>query len=66
MIWRRLRKATKEEEIQFGKMMEEEKVGCKDQFAMLFSAFFVLFLPAAGVLVGFGTFIFWIIHLICG
>ncbi len=64
MIWRRLRKATKEEEIQFGKMMEEEKVGCRDQFAMLVSAFFVVFLPAAGVLIAFGALILWIMSLL--
>ncbi len=66
MIWRRLRKATKEEEIAFGKMMEEEKVGCKDQFAMLFSAFFVIFLPAVLVLLGFGGLILWLMSLIIG
>ncbi len=66
MIWKRLRKATKEEEIQFGKMLEEEKVGCKDQFAMLVSAFFVIFLPAVLVLLGFGALILGLMSMLFG
>ena len=50
MIFKRLKKSTKEEEEQFGLMMEEEKVGCADKFAMLVAAFFTIMLPCIAVL----------------
>ena len=45
MIFGRLKKSTPEQEEQFGKMMEEEKVGWKDKLAMLISAYLVIMIP---------------------
>lgn len=61
MIFKRLKKSTKEEEEQFGKMFEEEKVGWKDKFAMIFSAFFVIVLPCIVILVLLALFMLWIV-----
>jgi len=61
MIFKRLKKSTKEEEQQFSDMFEEEQVGWKDKLAMLIAAFFTLMLPAIAVLLGFAGLIMWII-----
>ena len=45
MIFGRLKKSTPEQEEQFGRMMEEEKVGWKDKLAMLISAYLVIMVP---------------------
>lgn len=63
MIFKRLKKSTKEEEEQFSQMFEEEKVGWKDKFAMLIAAFFTIMLPCVAVLLGFAALIMWIIGL---
>ena len=64
MIFKRLKKSTKEEEAQFSQMLEEENVGWKDKLAMLIAAFFTIMLPCVAVLLGFAAFIMWIIGLI--
>ena len=64
MIFKRLKKSTKEQEEQFGRMLEEEKVGCADKFAMLVAAFFTIMLPCVAVLLGFAAVILWILGLI--
>lgn len=64
MIFKRLRKSTPEEEEQFGRMLEEEKVGWKDKFAMLVSAFFVIIIPCLLVLIGMSVFMLWIFGLL--
>lgn len=64
MIFKRLKKSTKEDEQQFAQMMEEEKVGWADRFAMLISAFFVIMLPCIGILLAFAGLIMWIIGLL--
>lgn len=46
MIWRRLKKATREQEEEFRERMSDEKLTAKDRFAMVFSAFLVIVLPA--------------------
>ena len=63
MIFKRLKKSTKEEEERFGLMMEEEKVGWKDKLAMLIAAFFTIMLPCVAVLLAFGGLIMWILSL---
>ena len=63
MIFKRLKKSTKEQEEQFGRMLEEEKVGCADKFAMLVAAFFTIMLPCIAVLLAFAGLIMWIIGL---
>ena len=49
---KKLKKSTKEDEVAFGKMLGEEKIGFKDGFAMLVSAFLVILLPCLLLLVG--------------
>lgn len=61
MIFKRLKKSTKEQEEQFGRMMEEEKVGCADKFAMLVAAFFTIMLPCIAVLVAFAALMLWLV-----
>ena len=61
MIFKRLKKSTKEQEEQFGRMLEEEKVGCADKFAMLVAAFFTIMLPCIAVLVAFAALMLWLI-----
>ena len=63
MIFKRLKKSTKEEEEQFSLMMEEEQVGWKDKFAMLIAAFFTIILPCVAVLLGFAGLMMWILSL---
>ena len=64
MIFKRLKKSTKEEEEQFGLMMEEEQVGWKDKLAMLIAAFFTIMLPCIAVLLAFAGLIMWIVGLL--
>ena len=63
MIFKRLKKSTKEEEAQFSMMLEEEEVGWKDKLAMLIAAFFTIMLPCVAVLLGFAALILWIVGL---
>ena len=63
MIFKRLKKSTKEEEAQFSQMLEEEQVGWKDKLAMLIAAFFTIMLPCVAVLLGFAALILWIVGL---
>ena len=63
MIFKRLKKSTKEEEEQFSMMLEEEKVGWKDKLAMLIAACFTILLPCIAVLLAFAGLIMWIIGL---
>ena len=63
MIFKRLKKSTKEEEERFGLMMEEEQVGWKDKLAMLIAAFFTIMLPCVAVLLAFAGLIMWILSL---
>lgn len=49
---KRLKRSTHEEDEKFGNMLKEEKIGFKDGFAMLISAFAVIVLPCLLVLAG--------------
>ena len=64
MIFKRLKKSTKEEEARFSRMLEEEQVSWKDKLAMLIAAFFTIMLPCVAVLLAFGGLIMWIIGLL--
>ena len=64
MIFKRLKKSTKEEEAQFSRMLEEEQVGWKDKLAMLIAAFFTIMLPCIGVLLAFAALIMWLVGLL--
>ena len=57
MIWRRLKKPTREQEEEFRKRMSDDKITAKDRFAMALSAFLVIVLPCLAVLVAFGLLI---------
>ena len=61
MIFKRLKKSTKEEEQQFADMMEEEQVGWKDKLAMLISSFFVIMIPCILILVAFSALMIWLL-----
>ena len=61
MIFKRLKKSTKEEEAQFSRMLEEEQVGWKDKLAMLIAAFFTIMLPCIAVLVAFAALMLWLV-----
>ena len=61
MIFKRLKKSTKEDEQQFRQMMEDEKVGCADKFAMLVAAFFTIMLPCIAIIVAFAALIMWLV-----
>lgn len=57
--WKKLKKSTPESEKEFGDRFKEAGVTWKDKLAMIISAFFVLFLPAALILGGFGLLVLW-------
>ncbi len=63
MIFKRLKKSTKAEEEQFGRMFEEEHVGSEDKLAMLIAAFFTIMVPCAAALLAFAGLILWILGL---
>ena len=64
MIFKRLKKSTPEQEAEFAKKLEEEKVTWKDKFAMIFSAYLVILLPCVLVLVGCVAIMLWIFGLL--
>ena len=57
---KRLRNATREDDEKLIRAMEENDVGFKDRFAMVFSAFLVLVLPSLLVLLALGGFALWL------
>ena len=64
MIFKRLKKSTPEEEEQFGKMLEEQKVGWKDRLAMMLSAYVVIVIPCLLVLIGMSVLMLWVFGLL--
>ncbi len=50
MIWRRLHKATPEQEAEFAEGMAEEKPSFQEKLVMLLTAYAVLLVPAVIVL----------------
>ena len=61
MIFKRLKKSTKEEEEQFAEMLEEEQVGWLDKLAMLIAAFITIIVPCLLALLGFSALVLWLI-----
>ncbi len=53
-FWKHIKKATPEQEEEFSKALEENKVGFKDGLAMVLSAFCVIVLPCLLVLLALG------------
>ncbi len=60
MIWRRLKKASKEDEERFREQMANADLTFKDKFAMVISAYAVLLLPAVAVLLVLSLIVLWI------
>lgn len=53
MIFKRLKKSTKEQDQEFAERMSDEHVTWKDKFAMVFSAYLVILIPCILVLLAF-------------
>ena len=64
MFRKRLKKSTREQEVQFGRMFEEEHVGWKDKLAMLISAYLVIVTPILLILIGMCMVALWIFGLL--
>ena len=64
MFRKRLKKSTREQEEQFGRMFEEEHVGWKDKLAMLISAYLVIVTPILLILIGMCMVALWIFGLL--
>ncbi len=60
MIWRRLKKVTKEQEEQFREDMTKSDLSFKDKMSMVLSAYLVLLLPVFLILVVLSLLICWI------
>ena len=59
MIWKRLKKPSREKEQEFQDMMSGEEVTWKDKLAMVFSAYLVILVPCIVILLAFGLLILW-------
>ncbi len=64
MIWKRLRKSTKKDERELQERFTEAGVTWSDKFAMIVSAYLVLFLPAALFLIGLVLLVMWMFGII--
>lgn len=60
MIWRRLKKSTKEEDQKFAEMMEEEHVPFRERMLMTLTAYVVLLLPSILILLALALFSMWL------
>ena len=60
MIWRRLKKSTKEEDQKFAEMMEEEHVSFRESLLMTLTAYVVLLLPSILILLALALFSMWL------
>ncbi len=60
MIWRRLKKSTPEQEREFEERMTEEKPSFKEKVTMVLTAYAVLLVPAALILIAFSLLVCWI------
>ena len=58
--WKHLKKSTPEQEEQFAEMLKEEKVGWKDRFAMVLSAYLIILIPSILILSAFGLLLIWL------
>ena len=64
MIWKRLKKPNPNATQELEERFEDQKVGWKDRFAMIVSAYVVLLLPCLALLVGFSLLILWLFRAI--
>ncbi len=60
MIWKRLRKPDPNDAQALSDRFEEAKVGWKDRFAMVVSAYLVLLVPCLLLLTGLSLLMLWI------
>ena len=60
MIWRRLKKVSKEEEDEYRKQVSEMNLSFKDKFAMAFSAILVIVIPSLLVLGALALLVLWL------
>ena len=60
MIRKRLKKPDPKAMEELAERFEEQKVGWKDRFAMIVSAYLVLLLPCLALLVAFSLLILWL------
>ena len=63
-FFKRLKKSTPEDEYQFNNMMRNENVSLADVVTMIATAFVVLVLPCALILVGMSALVMWIFGII--
>ena len=63
-FFKRLKKSTPEDEYQFNNMMRNENVPLADVVTMIATAFVVLVLPCALILVGMSALVMWIFGII--
>ena len=64
MIWKRLKRATPEEEAEFKERMGEENVSAKDKLVMLIAALGTIVLPCILILVGLCAVVMWLFGLL--
>ncbi|MDO4565033.1 MAG: hypothetical protein Q4C04_05415 [Clostridia bacterium] len=60
MIWKRIRKSTRAEDAELRERMSSENVPAKDKAVMIITAFFVIVIPCALVLIGMSLLMLWI------
>lgn len=63
-FFKKLKKSTPEDEYQFRNMMQEQNVPLVDKLVMIATAFAVLVLPCALILVGMSAIVMWIFGII--
>lgn len=64
MIWKRLKKSTKEQEQQFEEGLDELNVTFREKLIMTLTAYVVIVIPCLLVLVGLSLFMMWIMGLL--
>ena len=64
MIFKRLKKVTKEQEREFEENLAKENIGAKDKFAMLISSLLMIILPCTLVLIGISLLAMWLFGLL--
>ena len=63
-LFKKLKKSTPEDEYQFRHMMREENVPLVDKVVMIATAFAVIIIPCALILVGMSALVMWIFGII--
>ena len=63
-LFKKLKKATPDDEYQFRNMMREQNVPLLDKVVMIATAFAVIVIPCALILVGMSALVMWIFGII--